>query len=96
MIDILYKDNGDIKAVCEWWMVNREGKFDPSGDIVWIEDLEVSKSERGNGSIGKFVKIITDKVPNAKYGYFFRQRKYPNRPQHTYSKEMWLRRIKEK
>jgi len=94
MLEIIYKKNGDIKAVCEWWMVNKWGYKDPTGEFVWIEDLEVTKSERNNGSIRAFIKIISDKVPSAKYGYFFRQRKYPGREQKTYTREQWLRRIK--
>lgn len=94
MIEILYKDDGEIKAVCEWWMVDNQGHFDPYGEFVWVEDLEITKSERGNGCIKEFIKRITSIVPQAKYGYFFRQRKYPGRHQHTYTREQWLRRIR--
>lgn len=94
MIEVLHTDTGDIKAVCEWWMVNEKGEFDPYGYVVWVAELEVSKSFRHNGCISEIIKRITDKVPYARQGYFWRKGKYPDRPQHTYNRRQWLNRVK--
>ena len=94
MLEIIRNEQGDIIGVCEWWIVNEKGKMDDHGIYIWIAEIEISPTYRNNGVIKKFIKEITLKVPQAKYGYFWRQRKYPNRKQKTYRRETWLRRTK--
>lgn len=91
MLEIIRDDDGNIKSVCEWSLVNEKGQIDDNGEYVWIHEAEISVNHRNNGSLAKFIKIITDRVPWAKYGYFSR-RKYNDRKK-LYTKEQWLRRI---
>lgn len=93
MLEILRTDDGQIKAVCEYYIVDSKGNFDGKGKYIWIEECEVSQAYRGNGNLKTFIKLITDKHPEFEYGYFWRQRKYPGRPPRIYSKRQWLKLI---
>ncbi len=94
MLEVIKDENGNIQAVCEWWLVNADGSFNPNGDIVWISEVEINQIARNNGILKTFIKKITDMVPQAKAGYFWRLRKYPNRKPHLYTREQWLKLIK--
>ena len=91
MIEILRDDKENIIAVCEWWLVDKYGNFDKTGEYVWIQELEVNPEYRHKGLYKFFIKIITDKVPWSKYGYFSR-RKYNSRVR-MYSRSKWLKLI---
>ena len=91
MLEIIRDPQGEIKAVCEYYSVNQHGewKAPPLGDHCWINEVEVSKSERNNGCLKRFVEIITDKNPQFKFGYFWRRNKYPNRSARRYTRKQW-------
>ena len=91
MLEIIKDEQGNIKAVCEWWKVNPDGSFNEQGDIVWVAEVEINPSARNNGILKSFIKIITDKEPNAKAGYFWRQRKYLHRKPKLYTRQQWLK-----
>jgi len=91
MIATYKDDKGNIQAVAEWWLVNIDGTFNDKGDYVWISELENNKDYRHKGLIKYFIKKICDATPNAKYGYFWRKKKYPNKRQKMYSRKSWLK-----
>ena len=92
MIETLKDDKGEIKAVIEWWIVDNRGQFDPKGNYIFVNEVDISKSSENNGVLKTFIKIITDKIPYAKYCYFQR-RKYDMRIK-MYSRRQWLKLIK--
>ena len=94
MIECLKNDRGDIIAVCEWLLFNKEGQLDDEGNVILIAELEVNKSHRFNGTIRYFIKKISEKCPTAEKMFFFREFKYPGRKHKVYSREQILRRIK--
>ena len=89
MLEVLYDNLGEIKAVCEYYVVDKYGHMDDKGAYIWVNDCVISPKYRNNGCLINFVKIITNRYPQAKYGYFKRE-KYNNRV-HMYSKNQWLR-----
>jgi hypothetical protein len=93
MIEILHTDKGEIKAVCEYYIVDEKGNFDSKGEFVWINEVEISPSFRGNGILKTFAKNIMEREPQAKFGYFWRQYKYPNRRPRIYHRVQWLKLI---
>ncbi len=92
MIEVLKRD-GEIKGVCEWWIVDKLGKFDPNGEYIFINEVETSKSSENNGNLKYFIETITNKYPQAKYGYF-KRRKYGDRIR-MYSRRQFRKLIKE-
>lgn len=95
MIEILRTDIGEIKAVCEYYIVDQEGNFDRNGEFIWANECEISPKFRGNGILKTFAKNIMLKVPQAKFCYFHRRRKYPNKGIRIYHKYRWLKLIGE-
>ena len=91
MLEILRTEDREIKAVLEWWLVNIDGSFNPNGDTVWLAEIEVAPKYRNDGIIKQFINIVADKVPNAKAGYFWRKRKYPDRKPKLYTRKQWLK-----
>jgi hypothetical protein len=91
MLEIIHGDNGEIKAVCEWYLVNALGEYDPSGDMIWVNECNIAPQYRGNGILKTFAKTIMEKCPQAKFGYFHRQIKYPDRGIRIYHKARWLK-----
>ena len=96
MLEILRTDSGEIKAVCEQYIVDEKGNWDTTNKFIWISEIEVSPQYRNNGCLKHFIKPIMDKVPWAEYGYFWRKRKYPDKKPVIFNREQWLKMIKEK
>jgi len=74
MLEIV-RENGEIKAVLEWWTVNADGTFNDKGLYCWLAEVEISKSYRNNGTIGilkNFYKEIIKKAPQVKCAYYQR------------------------
>lgn len=97
MLEILRTDDGSIKGVCEYYVVDEAGNFQANGEFVWVAELEIAPQFRHEGLIKEFIKRIIDKVPQAKFGYFWRQKKYPQEKYSVrkhiriYHKARWLK-----
>jgi hypothetical protein len=96
MIEILHDEQNNIKAVCEYYVVNSNGEFDRNGEFIWINEYEVSSQYRNNGIfkiVKHLAKAVMEKNPQAKFGYFHRIKKYPERGIRLYHKYRWLKLI---
>lgn len=91
MLETIRDDKGEIRAVCEWYIVDSQGHFDVSGEYVWVEQFEFSNSVNGDGHgyIKEFIGRIINLVPHCKFGYF-RRNKYKGRVR-LYTKSRWLK-----
>jgi hypothetical protein len=96
MLELIKDEQGNIKACLEWYLVNDKGEFDQQGEFVWVNEVEISPQYRRNGILKEFARIIIKKAPTAKFGYFWRQEKYPNRDMRIYHKVRWLKLLKER
>ena len=93
MLEIIKDNTEKIKAVCEWYLVDINGNFDNKGEFVWVNEVEISSQYKNNGILKQFIKIIIQKCPQAKFGYFWRKEKYPDRKIRIYHKARWLKLI---
>jgi len=91
MLEIIKGDNGELKAVCEYYIVDADGHFDNFGEFVWVNDVYIDPRYRNNGILKSFAKTIMDRVPHATFGYFWRQGKYPGRKFRMYHKARWIK-----
>ena len=79
MIELLHSDIGEIRAVCEYYIVDKDGNYDAKGKFVWINEVFVAPKFRSNGCLKSLVKNVMEKVPETcEFGYFWRQNKYPS------------------
>lgn len=88
MLELIKDDQGNIHAVCEYYVVDKDGHMKDDGEFIWVNEVEVAPQYRNNGNLRSFVSKIVAMYPQAKYGYFSR-RKYNDRVR-MYSKEQWL------
>lgn len=93
MIEIVTDDKGELKAVCEYYIVDQQGLLNDNGRLVWIQDVYISPSVRGNGVLKTFTRNIIKKVPQAEAAYFIRGSKYPDKKPKLYYKNQWLKLI---
>lgn len=91
MIEIIHSEIGEIKAVLEFYLVDRNGNFLADGSYCWINETYVAPKYRNNGCMRELIRRIIPRVPTAKFGYFGRYKKYPNRPPRIYTREQWLK-----
>jgi len=96
MLEIIKGDGGDIIGVCEYFIVDQKGHLDDNGEYCWIAETELSKSAEHKGYLREMVRLVIAKVPNCRFGYFWRKQKYESRPPHIYSRREWMNLIKEK
>lgn len=91
MIEILRDEQENIKAVCEWWIVSKDGIFNPQGKYVWINECAINPEYQNNGIIKTFISKVITKAPQVEYGYF-KRRKYGDRIK-MFKKSQWLNRL---
>ena len=94
MLEIIRNGQGEILGACEFYVVDSKGNYDSKGEYCWINEVEVSKSQEHKGLLKEFIRLVIAKVPNCKWGYFWRKRKYESRPPRIYSRERWLKLIR--
>lgn len=93
MLEILRTDEGIIKAVAEYYVVNSDGSMNDKGLYAWICEVEINPQYRNNGCLKEFLRLGIKRYPQLKFIYFKRL-KYNGRIK-LYSIEKWLSLIKE-
>lgn len=84
MIEVIRDDKGDITAVCEWLLFDNDGRLNENGETVFVGELEINESHRGNGVLKHFIKRGIELNPKAKKIFWFREKKYPGRGMRVY------------
>ena len=96
MLEVIKDEQGNIKACLEFYVVDANGNYDVNGEFVWINEVCISHQYKNNGLLKELTRNVLAKVPpSAKFGYFWRQDKYPNRKMKIWHKKQWERIIKE-
>lgn len=73
MLTILRTPTDHLLAVCEWWMVDVMGQFDPYGKYVWVNDLQINPGVQSLNIIRQVIRDIAHRVPFAVGVYWHRQ-----------------------
>ena len=83
--------DGNIRGVIDWWIGNPDGSFNPQGNYIWVNQLEISKAVNGESKeiISRFIKKICKLCPQARFGYFKREKH--NGRIRMYSRNKWLK-----
>lgn len=89
MIECVRDDKGNITAVIEYLLFNKQGQLTEEGETVFIGEMEINPEHRGKKIIRRFIKTILTKYPKAERCIFFRRYKYPNRDYKTYTRQQF-------
>ena len=95
MLEIIRDDKGNIKAVCDYLIINKQNRIDKEGSNFIIEEVEINPEYRNNGILRKFIKIMLIKYPKIEIFYFVRGYKYPGRAMRIYTRKQFETLIKE-
>lgn len=89
MIEVLRDSGGNIQAVCEWNILDDEGKMNADGRFLLIGELEINKELRGKGLLKKMIRKLRDELGGGRIERvgFVRGYKYPSRKPSVYSAE---------
>jgi hypothetical protein len=90
MIEIIREDDGIIRGVIEYYIVDINGVLDDKGEYAWVLECEIAPQYRGNGCLKKLMTKIVIRYPQLKFGYFKRN-KYDDRIR-LYSRNQLLNR----
>jgi len=89
MLEVLHDDKGNIKAVCDYLIVNKEKALDDEGYWMIIEEIEINPEYRNNGMLWAIIKTLLVKFPDVEICSFKRLAKYPNRVMRTYNRKQF-------
>ena len=95
MLEIIRDDKGDIKAVCDYLIINNENRIDKDGQTLIIEEIEINSAFRNNGVLKIIIKTLLEKYPKLETCKFVREYKYPGRLLRTYKRKQFETLIKE-
>lgn len=95
MLEIIRDEQGNMQAVCEFNRVDKDGKLDKQGRYIYIANMEINPSARGNGMLKKFIKLVSDRIKDFDACYFKREKKYNGRLR-MYTRQQWLNQLKER
>ena len=75
MLAIIRTPTHQIAAAIDYYLVNDEGQivFDGQGSHIWVEQIEVSAGVDGRACIAEFIQRITQAIPQAVDGYWYRK-----------------------
>lgn len=92
MLETMKDGSGNIIAVCEWLLFDKDAKYVDTGDSVYIDCLEKNVGVDGKHVIQYFIREIYKKAPQIKDVYFYREPKHPGRGFVRYDVKRVLRR----
>ena len=92
MIEII-KNEHAFSAVCEYVLVDKEGKHQKQGEYLYIADLQIAGGYQRKGIIKQLIKQFLIKYPFLNYCYFERE-KYGNKT-FFHSRRMYEKLLKE-
>ena len=74
MVNHILDETGKVEAYIVWRLVGTDGIEKGDGEYVFVDELWIHKTAFNKGYIRKFIKIISDKSPTAKHGYWLRRK----------------------
>lgn len=89
MLETIKDEKGNLKAVCDYTIINKDRIIDLKGNQILIEEMEINPEARGNGVARQFIKNLLAKYPALEFCHFVREYKYPNRGVRTYTRKQF-------
>ena len=74
MISVIKDDNEKVISLVEWRQVGRSGFDVEGGEFVWLQNLWIHNEYRGKGLLQEMISDILMRAPEAKWGYFTREK----------------------
>jgi GNAT superfamily N-acetyltransferase len=67
-------EGGKIVGIVEWRQVGQSGFDKYKGEYVWLQNLWIHPDYRGKNILQELIADVLKKAPDAKYGYFTREK----------------------
>ena len=58
MLTVVRDDYGMLQAACDWWPVDAQGRWEPKGTTIWVNQLEVNQP----GDTRRMIRQITEEI----------------------------------
>lgn len=89
---LVHRDaQGRIDAALDWWVVDASGAWNPFGESVWVNQLELTAGVRLTGTLRRqMVARIARLAPNCLQAYWERRDK-PGMRLHRFYRHQLLR-----
>ena len=71
--------DGKIIAICEWRLVGQSGYDMENGKYVWVNDLWIHESVRGQNKLYEIIDDIFALVPETTEYCYFQRKEHNNR-----------------
>ena len=68
-------ESGIIRGCMEAQIVDSQGKINPNGEYLWIEQVDISKGSSFKSMLNRMVTILDALLPNIKWVYWKRRDK---------------------
>lgn len=86
-------ENGHLEAVIEWWTVDLDGQWTPTGSWIRVNQLEINPDVNGAAHVQRFIQEIAEFVPHAK-GAFWERRDHTKNLWRSYFRQQLLKGVK--
>lgn len=86
MISVSHDNYGRVIGYVEWRQVGPSGFEVFQGPYIWLQNLWIHQDYRGKTILKELIEDILLKAPDAKYGYFTRE-KYGHRMSKSFKRE---------
>ena len=86
MISTIADWDKKIVGIVEWRQVAESGFDKPHGELIWVQNLWIHPDFRGKRVLEKLIADILISAPEAKWGYFTRE-KYGDRMSRRFSRK---------
>ena len=77
MLAVMRDVRGHLQAVSEWWLVDEQGRWNPTGRYVWINQLEVNPGVAWRGWMRDTIHHVARLCPQTVGAYWERRDKSP-------------------
>ena len=84
---------GYLEAALEFRVVDIKGQLEPSGQFIWVEQLELNPRIDASLHLQRFITEICLHVPQAIWAYWERREK-TGRTLHCYSRSQLCKRVR--
>jgi len=86
MLTVIRDERGALQAACDWWMVDTFGLWTPTGDYVWLNQLEINPGVNLHTVRRHLVEEIGRLVPHA-IGVYWERRSHGVKRVHAFRRE---------
>ena len=90
MLTVLKDAQGQLQVACDWWLVDVDGRWEPRGTYVYVNQLEASAGTNIRCLLPYLISEIASLAPWA-VGAYWERRDKTGQQLHAYSRQRLVR-----